>query len=52
MNQKEKMYNDKENGGGGNYHSFEATKTDKAIVWVTIALIAFAIGLTIFLCVK
>lgn len=41
-----------ENGGGGNYHSFEATKTDKAIVWVTIALIAFAIGLTIFLCVK
>ena len=53
MNQKEEMYNDKENGGGGgNYHSFEATKTDKAIVWVTIALIAFAIGLTIFLCVK
>ena len=42
-----------ENGGGGdNYHSFEATKTDKAIVWVTLTLIAFAIGMTIFLCVK
>ena len=53
MNQKEEKYNDKENGGGGgNYHSFEATTTDKAIVWVTLALIAFAIGLTIFLCVK
>jgi hypothetical protein len=43
---------DENGGGGGNYHSFEATKTDKAIVWVTLALIAFAIGLTIFLCVK
>ena len=43
---------DENGGGGGNYHSFEATKTDKAIVWVTFALIAFAIGLTIFLCVK
>ena len=53
MNQKEEKYNDRENGGGGgNYHSFEATITDKAIVWVTFALIAFAIGLTIFLCVK
>ena len=41
-----------EEGGGSNYHSFEATKSDKAIVWVTLALIAFAIGLTIFLCVK
>ena len=43
---------DENGGGGGNYHSFEATKTDKAIAWVTLALIAFAIGLTIFLCVK
>ena len=43
---------DENGGGGGNYHSFKATKTDKAIVWVTLALIAFAIGLTIFLCVK
>ena len=51
MNQKEEMYNDKENGGGGgNYHSFEATKSDKAIVWITIVLIAVAIGLLI-LCV-
>lgn len=41
-----------EEGGGGNYHSFEATKSDRVIVWVTLALIAFAIGLTIFLCVK
>lgn len=43
---------DEEGGGGNSYHSFKATKTDKAVVWVTIALIAFAIGLTIFLCVK
>ena len=36
--------------GGGNYHSFEATKSDKAIVWITVVLIAVAIGLLI-LCV-
>ena len=41
---------DENGGGGGNYHSFEATKTDKAIVWITIVLIAVAIGLLI-LCV-
>ena len=41
-----------EEGGGGNYHSFEATKSDKAIVWVTVTLIAFAIGLVIYLCIK
>ena len=39
-----------EEGGGGNYHSFEATKSDKAIVWITVVLIAVAIGLLI-LCV-
>ena len=44
------MYNDKENGGGGNYHSFEATRGDRVIVWVTVTLIVFAIGLLI-LCV-
>ena len=50
MNQKEEKYNDKENGGGGNYHSFEATKGDRVIVWVTVTLFVFAIGLLI-LCV-
>ena len=39
-----------EEGGGSNYHSFEATKGDKAIVWITVVLIAVAIGLVI-LCV-
>ena len=39
-----------EEGGGSNYHSFEATKSDKAIVWITVVLIAVAIGLLI-LCV-
>lgn len=41
-----------ENGGGGNYHSFEATKGDRVIVWVTVTLIVVAIGLTIYLCIK
>ena len=52
MNQKEEMYNDKENGGGGNYHSFESTRGDRVIVWVTVTLIVFAIGLAIYLCIK
>lgn len=39
-----------EEGGGGNYHSFEATRGDRVIVWVTVTLIVFAIGLLI-LCV-
>ena len=39
-----------ETGGGNSYHSFEATKSDKAIVWITVVLIAVAIGLLI-LCV-
>ena len=52
MNQKEEMYNDKENGGGGNYHSFEATKGDRVVVLVTVTLIVFAIGLAIYLCIK
>ena len=52
MNQKEEMYNDKENGGGGNYQSFESTRGDRVIVWVTVTLIVFAIGLAIYLCIK
>ena len=39
-----------EEGGGGNYHSFEVTRSDRVITWVTVVLIVVAIGLVI-LCV-
>ena len=39
-----------ETGGGGNYHSFEVTRSDRVITWVTVVLIVVAIGLVI-LCV-
>ena len=39
-----------ETGGGSNYHSFEVTKSDKAIVWITIAVVvAFAIAVLLII---
>lgn len=39
-----------ETGCGNNYHSFEVTRSDRVITWVTVVLIVVAIGLVI-LCV-
>ena len=39
-----------ETGGGSNYHSFEVTKSDKEIVWITIAVVvAFAIAVLLII---
>ena len=52
MNQKEEKYNDKENGGGGGQPKVEKeeTKGNKALTWITIAVVvAFAVAVLLII---